>query len=88
MVNFDGGYTIVLDPEIGYEKRAELFISGLKEKTASATQEERSRGTLGKGACGRTISVKVVVDNSHPRAGMGVKGQRGTLHIQHPGRYS
>ncbi|KAH9888770.1 hypothetical protein C8Q73DRAFT_793779 [Cubamyces lactineus] len=163
-LNFWGGYTIVLDPDIPLKERVEMVESELKNRTAlplglvikrvdgctatgyiqrhwctcmgiapppkatpvpiistppplqgaapvkrngsmlmnwlaggnkSKSGERAVDGGLqddpsarpGRGVCGGTISIDAVVDSSHPLAEKGVKGQRVTVQVEHPGRY-
>ena len=36
--------------------------------------------------CGGTITVRAVTDFSHPLGRMGIKGQKVSVHVVHPGR--
>ncbi|KAI0330899.1 hypothetical protein GY45DRAFT_1370387 [Cubamyces sp. BRFM 1775] len=158
-LNFWGGYTIVLDPDIPLKERVESVASGLKERmllplglvmkrvdgcaasgytqrhwctcmgvapplkaaptpasstlpaSQSAAPLKRSGSMLmtwlaggsksrsgdgssqqedlstkpGRGVCGGTISIRAVVDSSHPLAEEGMKGQRVSVQVEHPG---
>ncbi|CDO73325.1 hypothetical protein BN946_scf185008.g88 [Trametes cinnabarina] len=57
-----------------------------KSVAHSQTSAQKPKDYLGRGVCGGTISVEVVPDFSHPLADAGLRGQRVTLCVQHPGR--
>ncbi|KAI0358086.1 hypothetical protein OH77DRAFT_1518822 [Trametes cingulata] len=66
------------------------LATGSKSSTtskATSAAEERPQDRPGRGKCGGTITITAVVDMSHPLASEGMKGQRVTVQVQHPGRF-
>ncbi|KAI0369201.1 hypothetical protein BV20DRAFT_968398 [Pilatotrama ljubarskyi] len=68
------------------------LATGSRSKSMSTPQiengvDQRPQDRRGRGRCGGTITITAVVDMSHPLASDGLKGQRVTVQVQHPGRF-